>query len=403
MGQVGSGTDGLQTQEQHAQSRAERARVRTPCPWCRTEATLTLREQESIPPAEPPSLRAPTLYPILRSSHSWEQPLSFLLRHSLMKQLSSSEPSVQSLLLSQSSASGMHFPFLQRKKESLHLFSAAGGGEVAVVSVRQPGGPAPRPRPPQVPGLVQRGFLGASSEWSWQSNSPSHSHCRLLRQRPLAQRNSWGPQVGYSAGGWRAQTALPTFPSQPGVTGAPQSHGMGAQTSLQPPQDRAAPQGPRKWQIQVVLVLSKPGLCQGACPAAGLRGTALLHQTPPAPPSSWSPIKPLLDDEDPFRVPSQHPADPAWLPGPVPQEIQPSSSSQVPWNPPHSGDSSEPSPQSSSWSQTKCLGMHWRFPHMNSRSSHVLLYTATRHRCQPPARLCACPPSPLSQDTGDKS
>uniref|UniRef100_A0A672UUJ9 Uncharacterized protein n=1 Tax=Strigops habroptila TaxID=2489341 RepID=A0A672UUJ9_STRHB len=102
-----------------------------------------------------------TLYPILRSSHSWEQPLSFLLRHSLMKQLSSSEPSAQSLLLSHSRASGMHFPFLQRKKESLHLFSA----------------------------------------WSWQSNSPSHSHCRLLRQRPLAQRNSWGPHVGYSAGG----------------------------------------------------------------------------------------------------------------------------------------------------------------------------------------------------------
>uniref|UniRef100_A0A8B9FTS3 Uncharacterized protein n=1 Tax=Amazona collaria TaxID=241587 RepID=A0A8B9FTS3_9PSIT len=109
-----------------------------------------------------------TLYPILRSSHSWEQPLIFLLRHSLMKQLSSSEPSAQSLLLSHSRASGMHFPFLQRKKESLHLFS--------------------------------RGFLGASSEWSWQSNSPSHSHCRLLRQRPLAQRNSWGPHVGYSAG-----------------------------------------------------------------------------------------------------------------------------------------------------------------------------------------------------------
>jgi len=84
------------------------------------------REWESIPSTDHPSLQAPTLYPILRSSHSWEQPLSFLLRHSLMKQLSSSEPSAQSLLLSQSSASGMHFPFLQRKKESLHLFSAAG-------------------------------------------------------------------------------------------------------------------------------------------------------------------------------------------------------------------------------------------------------------------------------------
>lgn len=51
------------------------------------------------------------------------------------------------------------------------------------------------------PGLVQCGFLGASSLWSWQSFSPSHSHWRELRQRPLAQRNSLGPQVGYSGGG----------------------------------------------------------------------------------------------------------------------------------------------------------------------------------------------------------
>lgn len=51
------------------------------------------------------------------------------------------------------------------------------------------------------PGLVQCGFLGASSLWSWQSFSPSHSHWRELRQRPLAQRNSLGPQVGYSAVG----------------------------------------------------------------------------------------------------------------------------------------------------------------------------------------------------------
>lgn len=51
------------------------------------------------------------------------------------------------------------------------------------------------------PGLVQCGFLGASSLWSWQSFSPSHSHWRELRQRPLAQRNSLGPQVGYSRGG----------------------------------------------------------------------------------------------------------------------------------------------------------------------------------------------------------
>jgi len=69
-------------------------------------------------------------------------------------------------------------------------------------------------------------------------------------------------------------------------------------------------------------------------------------------------------------------------------------------HPPHSGDSSEPSPQSSSWSQTKCLGMHWRFPHMNSRSSHVLLYTAVRHRCQPLARLRALLPPPQALHLG---
>lgn len=45
---------------------------------------------------------------------------------------------------------------------------------------------------------MQCGFLGASSEPSWQSNSPSHSHFFWLRQRPLAQRNSSGPHVGYS-------------------------------------------------------------------------------------------------------------------------------------------------------------------------------------------------------------
>jgi hypothetical protein len=45
---------------------------------------------------------------------------------------------------------------------------------------------------------------------------------------------------------------------------------------------------------------------------------------------------------------------------------------------PHSGDSSEPSAQSRSWSHTKCLGMHWRFWHMNSRSSQVLLYTGDK-------------------------
>lgn len=42
---------------------------------------------------------------------------------------------------------------------------------------------------------------------------------------------------------------------------------------------------------------------------------------------------------------------------------------------PHSWDSSEPSLQSLSWSHTKCLGMHWRFWHMNSLPLHVLLNT----------------------------
>lgn len=50
-----------------------------------------------------------------------------------------------------------------------------------------------------LPGPEQRGFLGASSDWSWQSKSPSHSHELRMRQRPLAQRNSLGPHVGYSA------------------------------------------------------------------------------------------------------------------------------------------------------------------------------------------------------------
>lgn len=54
------------------------------------------------------------------------------------------------------------------------------------------------------PESVQRGFLGASSERSWQSNSPSHCHFFWLRQRPLAQRNSSGPHVGYSTPEQRA-------------------------------------------------------------------------------------------------------------------------------------------------------------------------------------------------------
>ena len=40
---------------------------------------------------------------------------------------------------------------------------------------------------------------------------------------------------------------------------------------------------------------------------------------------------------------------------------------------PHCSDSSEPSPQSSSWSQTNCLGMHTLLWHMKAFSSHVLL------------------------------
>lgn len=64
-----------------------------------------------------------TLKPILRSWQSCEQPLSLLFRHSLMKQLSSSEPSPQSSLRSQSSVSLMHFPLLQAYAVPLHFFS----------------------------------------------------------------------------------------------------------------------------------------------------------------------------------------------------------------------------------------------------------------------------------------
>lgn len=66
---------------------------------------------------------------------------------------------------------------------------------------------------------------------------------------------------------------------------------------------------------------------------------------------------------------------------------------------PHSGDSSDPSAQSRSWSHTKCLGMHWWFWHMNSRSSQVLLYTMDREAEAP--QPCPCqplshqPPTPL--------
>lgn len=40
---------------------------------------------------------------------------------------------------------------------------------------------------------------------------------------------------------------------------------------------------------------------------------------------------------------------------------------------PHCRNSSDPSPQSSSWSQTNCLGMHTLLWHMKAFSSHVLL------------------------------
>lgn len=45
----------------------------------------------------------------------------------------------------------------------------------------------------------------------------------------------------------------------------------------------------------------------------------------------------------------------------------------------HSGDSSEPSEQSMSWSHTKCLGIHCLFWHMNSFSTSqvLLVYTGS--------------------------
>lgn len=65
-----------------------------------------------------------TLNPIFRSSHSWEQPLSLLFRHSLMKQFSSSVPSPQSSLRLHSNVSLMHLPFPHAYAVSLHFFSA---------------------------------------------------------------------------------------------------------------------------------------------------------------------------------------------------------------------------------------------------------------------------------------
>lgn len=64
-----------------------------------------------------------TLKPILRSSQSCEQPLSLLLRHSLTKQLFSSEPSPQSFLPSHSNVSFTHLPLVHRKAVSLQRLS----------------------------------------------------------------------------------------------------------------------------------------------------------------------------------------------------------------------------------------------------------------------------------------
>lgn len=58
-----------------------------------------------------------TLKPILRSSHSWLQPLSLWLRHSLTWQPRSSEPSPQSSWPLQSWASATQRPLPHRNCE----------------------------------------------------------------------------------------------------------------------------------------------------------------------------------------------------------------------------------------------------------------------------------------------
>lgn len=337
-----------------------------------------------------------------------------------MKQLSSSEPSVQSLLLSQSSASGMHFPFLQRKKESLHLFSAAGGrggGSGQHEAAGQPCSPAVAP-------------AGTWAAAAWVLG-------RLVRVVVAVE----------------LAVTLPLPVAEAAAVGAAELVGAagGILCGKAVGSDGAAH-------------LPEPAGSDGGTVAAELHCTELWHGCPNLPASrlgtglcrrgqgggkrGWFWISPKLlcarvdalqwgwggqlSCTEPLSLPllvPPHPAltsNPFWMMKTLPgsrlkaqetlhgcqgqcyRKYSPHCPPPSRGHPPHSGDSSEPSPQSSSWSQTKCLGMHCRFPHMNSRSSHVLLYTATRHRCQPPTRLCALLPAPpalrpLSWGTGDKS
>lgn len=102
----------------------------------------------------------------------------------------------------------------------------------------------------------------------------------------------------------------------------------------------AAALGLREQQTRVVRDPSEAARCQDGGHVAALRDSppvALQPPTPPAPapgsPSPCSHVKPLLEDEDPSRVPSQRPGDPARLPGPVLQEIQPLLPPPVPRTP----------------------------------------------------------------------
>lgn len=122
-----------------------------------------------------------------------------------------------------------------------------------------------------LPGSLQWGFKGASSERSWQSNSPSHSQFFCFRHWPLAQRKSLGPHVGYSV------TERTSF------------------VQIHP-----------KYTVYKDYTHTETHL-------------------------------------------------------------------------PHSGDSSDPSRQSKSWSHTKCLGIHCLFWHWNSASSQVVLVAEKRN------------------------